>query len=53
MDGVVFLTVYPLTLVPWTPEQSVHSLLVAILAAAVVARHAALAVAWSSVRRAA
>lgn len=50
-DIAVFLTVYPLTLVDRPANDPAASLLLALLGAAVIARHAALALAWLSVRR--
>lgn len=43
-DVAVFLTVYPLTLVPWTADDPAAGMLAAALAAAVAARHGALVV---------
>ena len=45
-DVIVFLTVYPLTLVRWDPADSAQSLLFGALAAGIVLRHIALIAAW-------
>jgi len=45
-DVIVFLTVYPLTLVRWDPADSARSLLFGALAAGIVLRHIALIAAW-------
>lgn len=45
-DVVVFASVYPLTLVAWAPGDAWQSVLSGVLAAAVVLRHAALALTW-------
>lgn len=50
-DIAVFLTVYPLTLHEWDAGDPVRGALFAALAAAIVARHAALLLAWIAARR--
>lgn len=50
-DVAVFGSVYPLTLLPWTADDPVSALLFGVLAAGVVLRHVALAIAWLAARR--
>jgi hypothetical protein len=50
-DVGVFLTVYPLTLVRWPAGDPVQAVLLALLAAAVAARHVALAGTWLALYR--
>ncbi|MBI4571279.1 MAG: DUF2029 domain-containing protein [Chloroflexi bacterium] len=45
-DLGVFATIYPLTLVRWSPDDPLATALVGILAAAVLARHAVLILVW-------
>lgn len=50
-DILVFLTISPLSLVRWGPDDGLATVLLAVLAAAVVLRHAALVMAWREVWR--
>jgi hypothetical protein len=48
-DVVVFLSVYPLTLVPWSPADAMPTLLIGVLATGVALRHVALLQVWRDV----
>lgn len=52
-DLVVFATVYPLTLVPWSPADTAPTLLFGALAGGIVLRHVALIALWRAARRSA
>ena len=52
-DGIVFLTVYPLTLVQWVPSDTLPVVLLGALGAAVAARHVVLVAMWREVSKAA
>lgn len=50
-DVLVFLTIFPLTLVRWDDREVLPMVLLAVLAGAVVMRHVVLIAAWREVRR--
>jgi hypothetical protein len=50
-DTLVYLTIYPLTLVRWSPDDLVPTLLLGLLVIGVGARHLALVLSWRAVRR--